>query len=85
MIASAMTASWSVPCLMLAAAATALGYPGPAAVAGMAAFWLLASSCAIAAGTLVLSAIGQRSAGDAAVPAAAPALGDARPEPLRPS
>jgi hypothetical protein len=85
MIASAITASWSVPCLMLAIGATALGYPGPASVAGTAAFWLLASSCAISAGTLALSAIGQRSADDAAVRTAAPALGDAPPEPLRPS
>lgn len=79
MLASAMTASWSVPFLVLAATSKALGYPGAASVAWTAAFWILAASCVTAVGTLVLSAVGQRSEGDAVVPPGAPKL--RRPEP----
>jgi len=84
MIASAMTASWSVPCLLLALGSKALGYPGAASVAWATAFWILAASCTLAVGTLVLSAIGQRAEDDAAVRSAAPGLGDGPPELLRP-
>lgn len=83
MIASAMTASWSIPFLALAVTSKALGYPEVASPAWTAAFWILAASCVMAVGSLVLSAVGQRSAGDAVVPPAAPDLA-APPEPSTP-
>jgi len=74
MIASAMTASWSVPFLVLAVVSKALGYAAAASFAWSVAFWILAMSCVAAVATLVLSSVGQRAPGDAVVPPAAPDL-----------